>query len=217
MRATVRYGKDGSSAVYAQARPQEIPPAEAHSEENGWERVHTVLQTGDTLPGRLDGRTPDVQGAPQPVHEENQGSRSETLSPHKDIRGSIRERKDRPSSLRPIVRTIRVRALVGSQRSRQARRPPTSPQSATQVRSGSVSHNPKAAINAGVWMSWTDGSRTDDGRVVAAAVCKHGNEWRTRSSYLGNGCIGVFDAELWVIRLGLGETIKKKKDCKSTE
>jgi len=33
-----------------------------------------------------------------------------------------------------------------------------------------------AKIGAGVWMWWTDGSRSDDGRVGAAAVCKHGNE-----------------------------------------
>ena len=31
----------------------------------------------------------------------------------------------------------------------------------------------EAKIKAGVWMWWTDGSRSDDGRVGAAAVCKH--------------------------------------------
>ena len=54
----------------------------------------------------------------------------------------------------------------------------------------------EAKIGAGVWMWWTDGSRSDDGRVGAAAVCKHGNEWRCRRSFLGTGCMEVFDAEL---------------------
>jgi len=34
----------------------------------------------------------------------------------------------------------------------------------------------KAKIRAWVWMCWTDGSRSDDGRVGAAAVCKHRNQ-----------------------------------------
>ena len=38
----------------------------------------------------------------------------------------------------------------------------------------------EANIGAGVWMWWTDRSHSDDGRVGAAAVCKHGNQWRTR-------------------------------------
>ena len=54
----------------------------------------------------------------------------------------------------------------------------------------------EAKVGAGVWMWWTDGSRSDDGRVGAAAVCKHGNEWRSRYSYLGAGRMEVFDAEL---------------------
>jgi len=66
-------------------------------------------------------------------------------------------------------------------------------------------------VGAGVWMWWTDGSRSDDGLVGAAAVCKHGSEWRTRRSYLGTGCMEVFDAELWAIGLALGETIKKRE------
>jgi hypothetical protein len=31
----------------------------------------------------------------------------------------------------------------------------------------------EAKVGAGVWMWWTDGSRTDDGIVGAAAMCKH--------------------------------------------
>jgi len=43
----------------------------------------------------------------------------------------------------------------------------------------------EAKIRAGVWMWWTDGSRSDDGRVGGAVVCKHGNEWRSHRSFLG--------------------------------
>jgi hypothetical protein len=42
-------------------------------------------------------------------------------------------------------------------------------------------------------------------------VCKHGNEWRTRRSYLGTGRMVVLDAKLWAIGLAFGETIKKKE------
>ena len=60
-------------------------------------------------------------------------------------------------------------------------------------------------------MWWTDGSRSDDGRVGAAAVCKDGNQWRSRRSFLGTGRMEVFDAELWAIGLALGETIEKRE------
>jgi len=66
-------------------------------------------------------------------------------------------------------------------------------------------------VGAGVWMWWTDGSRSDDGQVGAAAVGKHGNEWRTRHSYLGTGRMEVFHAEPWVIGLALGETVKRRE------
>jgi len=42
-------------------------------------------------------------------------------------------------------------------------------------------------------------------------VCKHGNEWKTRRSYLGTGRMEVFDAELWAIGLALGETVKRRE------
>jgi len=45
----------------------------------------------------------------------------------------------------------------------------------------------EANIGAEVSMWWTDGSRSDDGRVGAAVVCKHGNDWRPRRSFLGTG------------------------------
>jgi len=67
----------------------------------------------------------------------------------------------------------------------------------------------KAKTRAGVWMWWTDGSRSDDGRVGAAVVCKHGNEWRSRCSFLGTGRLEVFDAELWAIGLALDVPINK--------
>ena len=31
----------------------------------------------------------------------------------------------------------------------------------------------EAKVGAGIWMWWTDGSRSDNSRVGAAAVCKH--------------------------------------------
>jgi len=69
----------------------------------------------------------------------------------------------------------------------------------------------EAKVGAGGWRWWTDGSSSDDGRVGAAAVCKHRDEWRFRRSYLGTGRMGVFDAELWAIGLALEETIQKRE------
>jgi hypothetical protein len=57
----------------------------------------------------------------------------------------------------------------------------------------------EAKVGAGVWMWWTDGSRSDDGRVGAAAVCKHGDRWKAFHSHLGTGRMEVYDAELWAI------------------
>jgi len=69
----------------------------------------------------------------------------------------------------------------------------------------------EAKVGAGVWMWWTDGSHSDDGRVGAAAVCKHGKEWSTRLSHLSTGRMKVFDSELWAIGLALGETVKRRE------
>jgi len=60
-------------------------------------------------------------------------------------------------------------------------------------------------------MWWTDGSRSDDGRVGAAAVCKHRDKWRSRHSYLGTGQMEVFDDELWAIGLAVEVMIEKTK------
>ena len=68
----------------------------------------------------------------------------------------------------------------------------------------------EAKVGAGVWMWWTDGSHSDDGRVGAAAVCKHSDEWRSRCTYLGTGRMEVFDAKLWAIGLALEVTMEKR-------
>ena len=44
----------------------------------------------------------------------------------------------------------------------------------------------------------------------AAAVCRRGDEWRSRHSILGTGRLEVFDAELWAIELALEVTIEKR-------
>jgi len=66
-------------------------------------------------------------------------------------------------------------------------------------------------VGAGVCMRWTDGSRSDDGRLGAAAACNHRDEWSSRHSYLGTGGMEVFDPTLWAIGLALEETIEKRK------
>jgi len=68
-----------------------------------------------------------------------------------------------------------------------------------------------AKVGVAVWMWWTDGSRSDNGRVGAAAVCKHGNQWRSRRSFLRTGCIEVFNAELWTIGLTLDVKIETRE------
>jgi len=45
----------------------------------------------------------------------------------------------------------------------------------------------EAKVGARVWMRWTDGSRSDDCRVGAAAVCKHGDRRKAFRSNLGTG------------------------------
>jgi hypothetical protein len=57
-------------------RPQKTSPATTDTKDKGRRQFHTVQQTGDTLARRLDGRAPDAQGAPEPMHEESQRSRS---------------------------------------------------------------------------------------------------------------------------------------------
>jgi len=66
----------------------------------------------------------------------------------------------------------------------------------------------EAKIGGGVWMWWTNGSRSDDGRVGAAAVCKDGNQWRSHHRILGTGRMEVFEAELCAIVLALAVAIE---------
>jgi len=68
----------------------------------------------------------------------------------------------------------------------------------------------EAKVGAGVWMWWTDGLRSDDGRVAAAAVCKPGDRWKTFRRYLGTGRMEVYDAELWVIGHGPRESVRMR-------
>src|ERR1700690_3151950 len=92
---------------------------------------------------RLDGRAFDVQRAPQPLHEEGQGCRSETPDAYEDVWSRTRERESRPNSLHPSRRTIWERALVGSEGSWPTRRPSTPPKSTSQIYPGRAAHYPK--------------------------------------------------------------------------
>jgi len=47
--------------------------------------------------------------------------------------------------------------------------------------------------------------------VGAAAVRKHGNQWRSRRSYLGTGRMEIFDTDLWAIGLALDVMIEKRQ------
>jgi len=69
----------------------------------------------------------------------------------------------------------------------------------------------EAKVGAGVRMWWTDGLHSDDDRVGAAAVCKHGNQWRSRHSFLGTGRMEVLDAILWAMGLALPVVIEKRE------
>jgi len=48
-------------------------------------------------------------------------------------------------------------------------------------------------------------------RRIDGTVCKHGNEWRSRRSFLGTGRMKVFDDELCAIRLALDVAIEKRE------
>jgi len=67
----------------------------------------------------------------------------------------------------------------------------------------------KVKVGPRVWMWWIDGSRSDDSRVGAAAVCKYSHHWRTHRSYLGTGHMEVFHAKLLAIGLALGEIVNR--------
>ena len=69
----------------------------------------------------------------------------------------------------------------------------------------------KANVGEGVCMEWADRSRSDDGRVGAAAVCTHGIQWKTHGGQLGTGRREIVDAEPWVIGFALGEMVKGRE------
>ena len=69
----------------------------------------------------------------------------------------------------------------------------------------------EAKVGAGVWMWWTDGSRSEDGQLGAASVCKHGNQWRSRRICLGTGRMEVFNSKLCAIGLALDMAIEKRE------
>jgi len=66
----------------------------------------------------------------------------------------------------------------------------------------------EAKVGAGVWMWWTDGSRSDDGRVGAAPVCMPRDSRSAFRSHLSTGRMKVYDTALWVIGLALRESVK---------
>jgi len=69
----------------------------------------------------------------------------------------------------------------------------------------------EAKVGAVVWMWWTDGSRSYDGRVGSATVCKHRDRWKAFRSHLGTGHMEVYDAELWAIGHALWESVKNRE------
>jgi len=75
-RATGRHCKYVGGTIHAQTRPKKTPPAKTDNEDKSWKWIRTIQHTGDMLAGRLDEHTRDVQIAAQPMHQENQGSRS---------------------------------------------------------------------------------------------------------------------------------------------
>jgi len=68
--------RNGGSTLHTQTRPQETPLEITDRNDKGWRWVPTVQQSGDMLARLVDGRAPDAQGVPQPMHEERLGSRS---------------------------------------------------------------------------------------------------------------------------------------------
>ena len=133
----------------------------------------------------------------------------------------LKELHHNPSSAAPICKVFREEHEHG----RTTEGTDWPPPSEESVVSTTILDNTTAAKNAGqrcareketktgagVWMWWTDGSRSDDGRVGATALCKHGNQWRSRRSILGTGLMNVFDAEMLAIGLALDVAIEKRE------
>jgi hypothetical protein len=68
----------------------------------------------------------------------------------------------------------------------------------------------EAKVARGVWLWWTDRSRTEDGKVGAEAVWKHRDGWKSFHSHLGSGRMEVHHGELSAFRLALWESVKKR-------
>jgi len=133
----------------------------------------------------------------------------------------LKELHHNPSSGAPICKVIREEREHGRTTEGTDWPPPgqesvvrtTIPDDTTAAKSAAQhwSREKAAEVGAGVWMWWTDGWRSDDGRVGATAVCKRGNEWMSRRSFLGTGHMDVIDANLWAIGLVLDMAIDKRE------
>jgi len=64
-----------------------------------------------------------------------------------------------------------------------------------------------AKIGTGDWIWWTDGSHSEDGRVVATAQWELGNQCRSPDSVWGTVRMEVIDTELWAIGLAVHLTV----------
>ena len=126
-------------------------------------------------------------------------------------RSKLQELYHNPSSGAPICKVIMGEHECG-RATESTDWPPPADESV--VRTITMEHTSKARnaakcwapgkdsnIGAGVWIWWTDGLRSDNGPVGAAAVCKHGNHWRSRRSFLVTRGMMVSDTEMWAIRL----------------
>jgi len=147
---------------------------------------------------------------PAPVTSDSRHQRF-AARPENACSSKLKELHNNPSSGAPICRVVRTehehgRTIPGLSSPAPCQNTAVkttildntaSAKSAVQPRA----REKEAKIGAGVCMWWTDGSRSDDGRVGAAEVSKHGTEWCPRHSFLGTGRMEVFNAELWVIEL----------------
>jgi ribonuclease HI len=68
---------------------------------------------------------------------------------------------------------------------------------------------------SGTWKWGTDGWRTNNERVGAAAVCLNGVGWTIFRSYLGTGQMEVFDAEQWAIGVALRKSVAKAEGLRA--
>ncbi|KAF8539939.1 ribonuclease H-like domain-containing protein [Trichophaea hybrida] len=66
---------------------------------------------------------------------------------------------------------------------------------------------------SGVWMWWTDGSRTDDGRVEAAATAR--KPASRPGPFRTSGRMEVFDAELWAIGIVLRKSVTRAEELRA--